>query len=69
MTFVASAFSDNVFLLDCNVVILQKKIYVVVLFSGVIEVVLREERHVAAGGVDAVCAWRATHGGNARSPR
>jgi hypothetical protein len=32
MTFVASAFSDDVFLLDIGVVILQKEIYVVVFF-------------------------------------
>ena len=35
MTFVASAFSDDVFLLDCSAVILQKEIYVVVFFWGV----------------------------------
>ena len=39
MTFVASAFSDDVLLLDCSVVILQKEIYVVVFFWGVIIIV------------------------------
>ena len=39
MTFVASAFSNEVFLLDCSVVILQKEIYVV-FFWGVTIAVL-----------------------------
>jgi hypothetical protein len=35
MTFVASVFSHDVFLLDIGVVILQKEIYVFVFFWGV----------------------------------
>ena len=39
MTFVAFVLSDDVFFLDCSVVILQKEIYVVVFFWGVIIIV------------------------------